>query len=283
MIKWSMPLPLLFYILKLQIQMNKNLKIAITGAGNMGGAIVRGLAKSTKINPKNIAVSDINKSNLERLQADIPQITITTSNAEIVKNADLIILAVKPYLVEQVCREIKTAIDFDKQIIISLAAGITFSEYAQYLSPNATLFRIIPNTAIAVCQSVTSIASLNATKEQEELVLSIFDELGKTFLVSENQLNAYMSLSSCGIAYALQYIRAAMLGGVELGIYPETSKEIVMQTLRGAVELLDVQKSHPAIEIDKITTPGGYTIKGLNEMEANGFTNAVIKGLKASK
>ncbi|MDR0811573.1 MAG: pyrroline-5-carboxylate reductase [Paludibacter sp.] len=262
--------------------MNKNFKIAITGAGNMGSAIVCGLAAGTKIDPTNIAVSDINKSNLERLQAAVPQITVATSNTEIVKNADLIILAVKPYLVKQVCSEIKPLIDFDRQIIASLAAGVTFCEYEKYLSPSAALFRIIPNTAIAVRQSVTAVASLNATPEQEKLVLDIFDELGKTYLVSENQINAYMSLSSCGIAYALQYIRAAMLGGVELGIYPETAKEIVMQTLRGAVELLAAQKSHPAAEIDKITTPGGFTIKGLNEMEANGFTNAVIKGLKAS-
>ncbi|MEI8087908.1 MAG: pyrroline-5-carboxylate reductase dimerization domain-containing protein, partial [Paludibacter sp.] len=107
-------------------------------------------------------------------------------------------------------------------------------------------------------------------------------ELGKAFLVPETQLNAFMSLSSCGIAYAFRYIRAAMEGGVEMGIYPNVAKEVVIQTLRGAIDLLEANESHPEVEIDKVTTPGGITIKGLNEMEAYGFTNAVIKGLKAS-
>ncbi len=91
-----------------------------------------------------------------------------------------------------------------------------------------------------------------------------------------------MSLSSCGIAYAFRYIRAAMEGGVEMGIYPHVAKEVVLQTLRGAIDLIEANNSHPEVEIDKVTTPGGITIKGLNEMEAQGFTNAVIKGLKAS-
>lgn len=107
--------------------------------------------------------------------------------------------------------------------------------------------------------------------------------MGKVFYVeNEHLLNAYMSLSSCGIAYAFRYIRAAMEGGVEMGIYPDTARQVVMQTLRGAVKLLETNNLHPEAEIDKVTTPGGITIKGLNEMEANGFTNAVIKGLKKS-
>jgi pyrroline-5-carboxylate reductase len=110
----------------------------------------------------------------------------------------------------------------------------------------------------------------------------MFAELGKAFLVPESQLNAMMALSSCGIAFAFRYIRAAMEGGVEMGVYPHIAKEAVLQTLKGAVELIEANNSHPEVEIDKVTTPGGITIKGLNEMEAQGFTNAVIKGLKAS-
>ena len=146
-----------------------------------------------------------------------------------------------------------------------------------------TLIRIIPNIAIDVLQSVSTIVSYNANKEQENFIISVFNELGKAFFVaSESQLNAFMALSSCGIAYAFRYIRAAVEGGVEMGIYPNVAKEVVMQTLRGAIDLLEKNESHPEIEIDKVTTPGGITIKGLNEMEANGFSNAVIKGLKAS-
>ncbi len=259
-----------------------SLKIAIIGAGNMGGAIARGLAKGSLIAASNITVSDISESNLATISTAEPHIKTTTSNIEAIKNADIVLLAVKPWLVEKVADEIESKIDYKNQLIVSIAAGIDFSKLVDYFDSDATLFRVIPNTAIDVLQSVSTISSKNATAEQEALIVNLFGELGKAFLVPETQLNAFMSLSSCGIAYAFRYIRAAMEGGVEMGIYPNVAKEVVLQTLRGAIELIEANESHPEVEIDKVTTPGGITIKGLNEMEANGFTNAVIKGLKAS-
>lgn len=259
-----------------------NLQIAIIGAGNMGSAIARGLSKGTIIQSKNIRVSDISQINLDAIKAFAPEISISNSNREIIKDADIIILAVKPWLVEAITEELENKFDYKKQIVVSIAAGVDFNQLAKLLNTDATLFRVIPNTAIDVLQSVSTISSFNASKEQEELIVSLFAELGKAFLVPETQLNAFMSLSSCGIAYAFRYIRAATEGGVEMGIYPNVAKEVVIQTLRGAIDLLEANNSHPEAEIDKVTTPGGITIKGLNEMEANGFSNAVIKGLKAS-
>ncbi len=259
-----------------------NLQIAIIGAGNMGGAIARGLSKGTLVQSKNIRVSDVSQANLDAIKAFNDEITVSTSNREIVKDADIVILAVKPWLVEIIAEEIENKIDYKKQVIVSIAAGVDFAKMADLFDTDATMFRIIPNTGIDVLQSVSTISSFNATKEQESLIMSLFAELGKAFLVPETQLNAFMSLSSCGIAYAFRYIRAAMEGGVEMGIYPNVAKEVVIQTLRGAIDLLEANESHPEVEIDKVTTPGGITIKGLNEMEAYGFTNAVIKGLKAS-
>jgi pyrroline-5-carboxylate reductase len=260
----------------------KDIQIAIIGAGNMGGAIARGLASGKLIQSKNIRVSDVYQANLNSISTYNSAITISESNREIIKDADIIILAVKPWLIETIAEEIENKIDFKKQIIVSIAAGIDFEKLASFFNTDTTFFRVIPNTAIDVQQSVSTISSFNATKEQEKLILDIFGELGKTFLVPESQLNAFMSLSSCGIAYAFRYIRAATEGGVEMGIYPNVAKEVVIQTLRGAIDLLEANNSHPEVEIDKVTTPGGITIKGLNEMEANGFSNAVIKGLKAS-
>lgn len=266
-----------------QLNMNtNNLKIAIIGAGNMGGAIARGLSKGTLLSSKNIRVSDVSEANLKAMEMFNPEIVTSNSNLEIVEGADIIMLAVKPWLVEVIAEEIEHKIDYKKQIIISIAAGVDFAKLADLFDADATMFRVIPNTGIDVLQSVSTISSFKASKEQEELVLSLFAELGKAFLVPETQLNAFMALSSCGIAYAFRYIRAAMEGGVEMGIYPTVAKEVVIQTLRGAIDLLEANNSHPEVEIDKVTTPGGITIKGLNEMEANGFTNAVIKGLKAS-
>jgi pyrroline-5-carboxylate reductase len=259
-----------------------NIQIAIIGAGNMGGAIARGLAKGKLIQSKNIRVSDVSQGNLDIIKAFAPEIVLSNSNREAIKNADIIILAVKPWLVEIISEEIENLIDYNKQIIVSIAAGVDFSQLASLFSTDATLFRVIPNTAIEVLQSVSTISSFNASKEQEELIVSLFGELGKAFLVPESQLNAFMSLSSCGIAYAFRYIRAAMEGGVEMGIYPNVAKDVIIQTLRGAIDLLEANGTHPEVEVDKVTTPGGITIKGLNEMEAHGFTTAVIRGLKAS-
>ncbi len=258
------------------------IKIAVIGAGNMGAAIVKGLASSNQTFSFDIRVSDINQQALDALKLAVPDITINTSNEAVVKNADIIMLAVKPWLVEQVAATISDKIDYRNQIIVSIAAGIDLETLVSLFDDLAVLFRIIPNTAIEMKQSVSIISSYQADESQQQLINSIFSLLGKVFFVPEAQLNALMSLSSCGIAYALQYIRAAMKGGVEMGLSPQLAKEAVMQTLQGAVALLAANDSHPEVEIDKVTTPGGITIKGLNEMEANGFTNAVIKGLKAS-
>jgi pyrroline-5-carboxylate reductase len=259
-----------------------NLKIGIIGAGNMGGGIARGLAKSGIIEAANIFVSDVSSSNLESLRAAYPRMHVFSSNAEAVKKADIIILAVKPWLVKAIAGEIEKLIDYNKQFIVSIAAGVEIASLIELFSIKATIFRLIPNTAIEILQSVSTVSSYNASPEQEQIILDIFNALGKTFVVPESQLNAFMSLSSCGIAYAFRYVRAATEGSVEMGISSETAKNVVLQTLRGAIGLLEANNSHPEAEIDKVTTPGGITIKGLNEMEANGFSNAVIKGLKAS-
>jgi len=262
------------------------MKVSIIGAGNMGGAIARGLIKSNKVNAEDITVSDINNSNLEKIKDFNKNIICTQSNKECVKDADIIILAVKPWFVEVIAGELSGELDYDDQLIISIAAGVSIEKLRSYFNSNKgklpVLFRVIPNTAIDVLESFSCISSFNANTDQEELVVSLFNEMGSALLVPESQLNAYMSLSSCGIAYAFRYIRAATMGGVEMGIYPETAKEVVMQTLKGAIALLEANSSNPESEIDKVTTPGGITIKGLNEMEHSGFSSSVINGLKAS-
>ena len=141
----------------------------------------------------------------------------------------------------------------------------------------------MPNTAIEVMSSMTFVSARNASKEQTDLIIHIFNELGNAMLVEERLMGAGTALASSGIAFALRYIRAAIEGGVELGFYPKQAQEIVVHTVKGAVDLLLENKSNPETEIDKVTTPGGITIKGLNEMELSGFTSSVIRGLKASK
>jgi len=262
------------------------MKISIIGAGNIGGAIARGLSQGSLVSAKNISISDINEKNLQAIQSFNPDFTCLQSNRECVAGADIVILAVKPWLVETVAHEIADSIDYSRQIVLSIAAGVSL-EKLQTLFPDkdgevVTLFRVIPNTAIDALESFSCISSWNAADKQEKLIVSIFNEMGKAMLVPETQLNALMSLSSCGIAYAFRYIRAAMEGGVEMGISPNVAKDVVLQTLKGAVALLEANGTHPEVEIDKVTTPGGIAIKGLNEMDKAGFNSAVIRGLKAS-
>jgi pyrroline-5-carboxylate reductase len=263
------------------------MKISIIGAGNMGGAIARGLTKGSFFKGEDICVSDVNTTHLEAIQKLELGIRCTNSNVQCIKGADVVLLAIKPWLVDSVAAEISEELDFEKQAIVSIAAGVPLEKLRTLFSKSSfqipVLFRMIPNTAIDVQESFSCISSWNATSEQEEQMVAIFNELGKAMLVPESQLNAFMALSSCGIAYAFRYIRAAMEGGVEMGIVPNVSKEVVLQTLKGAVALLEATGNHPEVEVDKVTTAGGITIKGLNEMEHAGFTSAVIRGLKASQ
>lgn len=259
-----------------------SIRLAVIGGGNMGGAIVRGLIQGSLIKANQITISDCNEAILHQLKEVDSALTTTTSNVKAATDADIVLLAVKPWLIPTVAEDISNTLNYKKQIIVSIAAGIDFFTLEKLFSNDAVLFRFIPNTAIEVLQSVCVVSSSNASTEQVSLITRILGELGKVFYVPEEQQGAYTSLSSCGIAYAMRYIRAAMEGGVEMGIYPSVSKEVVLQTLRGAVELLEATGSHPEVEIDKVTTPGGITIRGLNEMEAQGFSNAIIKGLKAS-
>ena len=171
-----------------------------------------------------------------------------------------------------------------KQILVSIAAGISFEQLAHaVIEPEMPMFRVIPNTAISELESLNAIATRNVTKEQETLILSIFNEMGTSIVLPEDKLSAATALASCGIAYVLKYIQAAMQAGVEMGIRPEDAMNMVAQSVKGAAELILKNDTHPSIEIDKVTTPGGITIRGINELEHAGFASAIIRAMKASQ
>lgn len=257
------------------------MKVAIIGAGNMGSAIARGLAKGTIIPAGDITVSNPSPGKLEKLKAEFPAMSVTRDNREAATEADMIIFAVKPWLMKPVMEALELT---SRQILVSVAAGIPFEELARYAGNGETaLFRVIPNTAISEMESMTLIAGRNATREQEQLMLDIFSQMGLAMLIPEEKIAATTAMTSCGIAYALKYIQAAMQAGIELGIYPKDGMRMVAQSLKGAAELILNNDTHPAVEIDKVCTPGGITIKGINELEHEGFTSAVIKAIKASK
>ncbi len=259
------------------------MKLAVIGSGNMGGAIARGLAKGNIFTAKDITCTAQSDNTLNKMREADADFNVTHDNASAAAGADIIIIAVKPWKVEGVIKEMLPSIHPEKQIIVSVAAGIDCKTLLEMVegTEKTAIFRVIPNTAIEVGSSMTFVSSLNATQEQTDLIMRMFDELGKTMLVEESQLEAGTALASCGIAFAFRYIRAAMEGGVELGIRAADARDIVAYTVKGAADLLLEKKTHPESEIDKVTTPGGITIKGLNEMEHAGFTSSVIRGLKA--
>ena len=266
------------------------MKITIIGAGNIGGALTRGWAKATQkrtnksvlSSVSDICVADKAQATLDKLKAEYPDIRTTNDNAAAVEGADIVVIAVKPWLVEDVLNELKANIQLAGKTLVSVAAATRGEQLCQWVGEGPQILTAIPNTAIANLASMTFVVPVRAEAETTAAVKALFDTMGQTLVTDEAHLPAATALASCGIAYALRYVRAATEGGVQLGFRASEAQDIVAQTLRGAVSLLEKEGAHAEAEIDKVTTPGGLTIRGLNAMEETGFTNAVIQGLLAS-
>ncbi|MCQ2109931.1 MAG: pyrroline-5-carboxylate reductase [Bacteroidaceae bacterium] len=262
------------------------MKVAIIGSGNMGGAIARGLFRSGRIAASDLTCTARSQKTLDTISRDIPGSSVTTDNSKAVEEADIVILAVKPWLVEQVINGLKESLK-NSQIVISVAAGIGTAQLATMLTDKdgkvPAIFYLIPNIAVEACQGVSLYCTANAGQEQINIVEDLFSGIGFVKRVEEKQMSAGTAIASCGIAYVFRYIRAIMEGGVEMGFYPKDAQEIAIATLKGAASILELHGTHPEQEVDKVTTPGGLTIRGLNAMEEAGFTHAVIAGLKAGK
>ena len=260
------------------------MKISVIGAGAMGGAIVEGLLNGDYVNNEDICISDPSRHVLERFAES--GATVTTENQMAALGGDIVMVVVKPWLVEQVLRGIKHTLDYEHQTLVVVAASTTSAQLQEWLEKDGQLlptFLVIPNIAIAQLASMTFVVPVGAATQPQhtEQVKALFDSMGQTIVTEERLLGAGTTLASCGIAYAMRYVRAASEGGVELGFKADVAKDIVLQTMKGAVELLQASGLHPEAAIDLVTTPGGLTIRGLNEMEHAGFTSSVIRGLKA--
>lgn len=263
------------------------MKITVIGGGNMGGAIAQGAVRSTCVAPADVTVSDPSPEIKHSFEGFNPLINLCSDNSKAILGADMIIVAVKPWLIESVLSNILDAVDRERQMVVSIAAGVTFDDLRGYLKcelmGDIALYRVMPNTAISLGKSTTFVCKHNSSAEQDQMITSLFDALGKTFAIEEAQMTAMTALASCGIAYAYKYIDASIKGGVEMGIDEQMAREVVLQTVGGALKMLNTNKNSPQTEIDKVTTPGGITLKGLEEMERCGFSDAVVKGLLASK
>ncbi len=257
-----------------------NKKIAIIGGGNLGTAIAEGLIQSRFVLPKHILITKRNIQTLHELERK--GVLVSDKNEEALDYAELVILAVKPFQVNDVLTALKKEFKEGKHVLVSVVTGISIEHISGILGKKIPIIRAMPNTAIAIQESMTCIAARDANEEQLQYVNDIFNQLGKAIKIDEKLMNAATVLGACGTAFAMRYIRANIQGGIEIGFDAATANLIAAQTVKGAAELLLKKGTHPEHEIDKVTTPKGCTIAGLNEMEHQGFSSSLIKGLVAS-
>ncbi len=254
-------------------------KIAIIGGGNLGTAIAEGLLKSKFCKASDIIVTKRNTATLNALAQR--GVKITSDNNDAVSKSDIIILAVKPYQVSEVLNSFKNALS-SKHVLVSVVTGVLIKDIQENSQKKIPVFRAMPNTAIAIQQSMTCLSFTNAAATQISFVNKLFSTLGRVAVIDEKLMDAATVLGACGTAYAMRYIRANIQGGIEIGFDAATASLIAAQTVKGAAELLLEKGSHPEQEIDKVTTPKGCTIAGLNEMEHQGFSSSLIKGIATS-
>jgi pyrroline-5-carboxylate reductase len=257
-----------------------NKKIAIIGGGNLGTAIAEGLIQSGFVAPKHILITKRNIQTLHDLERK--GVLVSDKNEEAVRYADLVILAVKPYQVKDILLALKSEFRKENQVLVSVVTGISIDHITGYLGNGVQVVRAMPNTAIAIQESMTCISAHNVGDEHLQYVMEIFNQLGKAVRIDEKLMDAATVLGACGTAFAMRYIRANIQGGIEIGFDAATANLIAAQTVKGAADLLLRKGAHPEQEIDKVTTPKGCTIAGLNEMEHRGFSSSLIKGLVAS-
>ena len=256
-----------------------NKKIAIIGGGNLGTAIAEGLIKSKFCKATEITVTKRNIATIKHL-ADIG-VHVTADNAAAVRGSELVILAIKPFQVSDVLNGFKKELT-SKHILVSVVTGVLINDIETTIKKKLPVCRAMPNTAIAIQESMTCLSFSNASEVQIKYVKDLFNTVGKTTVIDEKLMDAATVLGACGTAYAMRYIRANIQGGIEIGFDSATANLIAAQTVKGAAELLLQKGTHPEQEIDKVTTPKGCTIAGLNEMEHQGFSSSLIKGIATS-
>lgn len=256
------------------------MKAAIIGAGNIGAALAEGLLKSTLCCAEDITLTRRSLPALDALKDK--GFGVTTDNAKAVEGAEIIFLCVLPQQLNAVLDELRPFIDPAHSLIVSVVTGVTTADVQQRLGPDVRVIRAMPNTAMRVNASMTCLSVANASGQDVLLVRQIFDTLGTTIMINEEMMSAATALCACGTAFFLRTIRAAAQGGVEIGFHAHDAIQIAAQTALGAAKLLLVRGTHPEEEIDKVTSPKGCTIAGLNEMEHQGLSSAMIKGIKLS-
>ena len=255
-------------------------KLAILGTGNIGSSIAKGLVQSGTFSPGDITLTRRNIRYLDEF-AD-KGFLIEQDNVAAVRNADIVVIAVEPQQVNALLEEVAGALDPGKHTLISVVSDVSISQIRKIVGKKLPVVRAMPNTAIAIRESMTCIAAESREAPEIDVARSVFETVGRILVIDEEQMIAATALGACGIAFFLRAIRSASQGGIEIGFHSDDALFVAGQTARGAASLLLSMDHHPEYEIDKVTTPRGCTITGLNQMEHAGFSSAMIRGIVAS-
>ncbi|MCB9666928.1 MAG: pyrroline-5-carboxylate reductase [Myxococcales bacterium] len=257
-------------------------RIAFIGAGNMAQALIKGMISDGSYAACDITASDVRQDLLDEV-AGLLGIQTVSRNAEAVKEARCVVIAVKPARVRDVLREIAPHLPTGA-LIISIAAGIRIASLARHLPPNVPIVRAMPNTPALVGQGATGIsAGPFASEADMAIALALFDSVGTTITVSEAGLDAVTALSGSGPGYVFRFIEVLIEAGVANGLSPESSRELVIQTVQGAVALLLHTKKSPEVLRAEVSSPGGTTLAGLDALHTHGFAEAVRHAVAAAR
>ena len=256
------------------------MKATIIGGGNIGMALAEGLLQAGSCKAEDITITRRSASSAEALKQR--GFSVSFDNAEAIKEADAVFICVLPQQLDTALSQLRGSINLEKQLLVSVVTGAHTQVFRDKLGDSLRIVRAMPNTAMKVQASMTCLSAVNATEEDKAMVQSIFDTMGQCIWIPEDMMSAATALCACGIAFFLRTVRAASQGGVEIGFHAHDALKIAAQTAYGAARLLIANGTHPEEEIDKVTSPKGCTIAGLNEMEHQGLSSAFIKGIKLS-
>lgn len=259
----------------------KKTDLAILGAGNIGCAVAAGITAAGLIPAGRIVLTRRHAEPLADLTASGYQ--VQTDNRDAVRRARRVVLAVEPQQLDHLLTEIAPELDPDRHLIISVVTGAGIASIRRMVGqPGLDVVRAMPNTAISLGRSMTCLAANTRDAAAVDEAVSLFDAVGECLVIDEELMGAATALCACGVAFFLRAVRAASQGGIEIGFHPEDALRLAAQTALGAASLVLEGSYHPEREIDRVTTPRGCTIAGLNEMEHAGFSSAMIRGLLVS-
>ena len=254
------------------------MKIAIIGAGNLGLSKAKGLLTNNIITQ--LYLTKRNTSSIADW-SEYKNTHVTSDNKEAISSSDVIIFAVQPSQLSNVLDENKDLFT-EKHVLISTVTGFSIKRMEAVIGNDKYIVRSMPNTAISVGKSMTCLCANENGKDRLSIAEAIYNALGTSITIDEKHMRAATVICASGIAFWMRLIRATTQGGVQLGFDAEEAMKMSMHTALGAASLLIETNSHPEQEIDKVTTPQGCTIEGLNEMEHQGLSSSLIRGIVAS-